>query len=212
MRKYTVEFIGTFFLVMAIGLAAGPFAPIAIGGTLMVMVYMGGHISGAHYNPAVTFAVWVCRKMPAAEVVPYIVSQLLAAITAAGVIYALKKVPFAPKPSADVDAWHILLVEVLFTFALVLVILNVAVSAKTRGNYIYGLAIGSTVMISAFLIGGISGAVLNPAVGVGPILVEALLGGKAYADVAFYLVGPLGGGFLAALMFKFLNPDEIEAR
>ncbi len=205
MVKYLTEFIGTFFLVLTIGLTVlgqSAMAPLAIGTSLMIMVYMGGHLSGAHYNPAVTLALAMRKKLPGAEVVPYMVSQVLGAIVASLIVYVImgRTFPVAPAPTATVVA--ALLVEVLYTFALALVVLNVACHSATKGNSFYGLAIGFTIATAAFAGGGISGGAFNPAVGIGPTLVHGLLGGGSFANLWLYLVGPFAGGALAAFVFK----------
>ncbi len=208
MSKYLTEFIGTFFLVLTIGLSVltGPstglsMAPLAIGGSLMVMVYMGGHLSGAHYNPAVSLAVLLRGKMSAADFVPYLVSQAAGGIAAACLVYVIlgKTLPIAPGENVSVTS--ALLVEVLYTFALALVVLNVATSKKTEGNSYYGLAIGFTVVVAAFAAGGISGGAFNPAVGTGLTVAHAVFGGGSFANLWLYLVGPFAGGALAALVF-----------
>jgi aquaporin Z len=205
MRNYITEFIGTFFLVLTVGLTvigAVPMAPLAIGASLMIMVYMGGHVSGGHYNPAVSLAVLLRGKMTSAgEFVAYVVSQLAGAIAAALVAYVITGKTFAPIPADTASALGALLVETLFTFALALVVLNSAVSAKTQGNSFYGLAIGFTIVVGAFAGGGISGGAFNPAVGTGPTLVQAALGGGSLAHLWLYLVGPFLGGALAAGVF-----------
>lgn len=205
MIKYLTEFIGTFFLVLTIGLTAlnsSPMPPLAIGAALMVMVYMGGHISGAHYNPAVSLALMLRGKLASAELVPYWVAQILGATVAALTVYAILGQTFAPAPASGASIIAILLIELLFTFALTLVVLNVATHPATKGNSYYGLAIGFTVMAGAFAGGGISGGAFNPAVGIGPILVHGLLGGGSFANLWYYLVGPLAGAVLAAMVFK----------
>lgn len=208
MKKYLTEFIGTFFLVLTIGLivkAKEPVAPVQalpIGAVLMVMVYMGGHVSGAHYNPAVSLAVFLRGKLPQAEFGPYVAAQLGGGIAASLVVYYLLGQTFAPAPGAGVTPDKAIVVEALYTFALALVVLNVATSKGTTGNSFYGLAIGFTVMAGAFAGGPISGGAFNPAVGVGPILVHAFLGGGSLVDLWIYLVGPLAGGAAAALVFK----------
>ena len=207
---YLTETIGTFFFVLTIGLtvlSGTPFAPLAIGSALMVMVYMGGHVSGAHYNPAVTLAVWARGKLPARDVVPYWVAQLVGAVLAALVVFTLTGRTFAPAPGDGVSAGRALLVEALFTFALALVVLNAATSRQTEGNSYYGLAIGFTVLVGAFAGGGISGGAFNPAVGVGPAIVSAVLGGGALGNAWLYLVGPFVGGAAAALVFRAQNPE-----
>lgn len=205
MIKYVTEFIGTLFLVLTIGLSVigqSPMAPLAIGLGLMVMVYMGGHISGAHYNPAVTVAMMLRAKLPAGEAIPYIVSQLLGATVAAVITYVITGQTFAPAPGATASPVAVLLVEILFTFALVLVIFNVATHPKTRGNAYYGLAIGMTVATGAFAGGDVSGGAFNPAVGIGPTLVNAILSGGGFGSLWYYLAGPLAGAALAAVVYK----------
>ncbi len=203
MSKYITEFIGTFFLVLTIGLviAAGtPLGPLAIGTTLMVMVYMGGHISGGHYNPAVTLGVLLRGKIEGGEAVRYMIYQVAGALLAALISYWLVAGTFAPAPTGG--TLPALIAEFLFTFALVLVVLNTATADETEGNSYFGLAIGFTVMAGAFAVGGISGAAFNPAVGVGAIVVDAVVGNGSFADIWLYLVGPFAGGALAAVVFK----------
>ncbi len=205
MRNYLMEFIGTMFLVLTIGLAGDP---IAIGVVLMVMVYMGGHISGAHYNPAVTLAVWMRGKLNASQVPGYVVAQILGAIAAALIYYLIKGSTFSPSPGAGVLPWKATLLELLFTFALCSVVLTVATTKKLEGNYIYGLAIGFTLLTSAMSIGSISGGVLNPAVAIGPMIVKTLMDGNAFGPILIYIIGPLLGGAFAARIYLYLNPAE----
>ncbi len=211
MNKYLTEFIGTFFLVFSIGMAViggNPMAPRAIGATLMVMVYMGGHISGAHYNPAVTVAVFMRGKIDAGDVAPYIGAQLAGALSASAMVNFLTGGAFAPAPGPGATAIEVLLAESIFTFALALVFLNVATAKATEGNSYYGLAIGFTVMAGAFAVGPISGGAFNPAVGTGPIVVNYLQGLGGLGTLWYYWVGPLAGAALAATVFKFQNRDE----
>jgi aquaporin Z len=213
MRNYLTEFIGTFFLVFTIGLVVhtgSPMAPLAIGSALMIMVYMGGHISGGHYNPAVTLAVAMRGKLPAAEVVPYWISQLLGAFAASFMVYVITGATFAPAPGEGAGALQALLVEFFYTFALASMVLNTATHRKTAGNSFYGLAIGFTVATGAFAGGSISGGAFNPAVGVGPIVMSALKGADGFGNLWLYLVGPLLGGAVAALVFRWVNGAEAD--
>ena len=210
MRKYLVEFIGTFFLVFTVGMTvvapdAGKFAPLAIGAALMVMVYAGGHISGGHYNPAVTLAVWLRGRCPAADVGPYLVAQSGAALAAAGAVKALKT-GLVAKAAALVgptvpEVAPSLLAEFLFTFALAWVVLNSATAKGNAGNSFYGLAIGSTVLTGAYAVGGISGGAFNPAVALG----LCTMGVVAWSSFWIYLVANFAGGAAAALAFKVAN-------
>ena len=205
MRRYLTEFIGTFFLVFTIGLtvtAGAPMAPLAIGSSLMIMVYMGGHVSGAHYNPAVSLALLLRGKLESVgEFVGYVASQIAGAIVAALATYVITGQALKVAPADSASTVGALLIEILFTFALALVVLNVAASAKTKGNSFYGLAIGFTIVVGAFAGGPISGGAFNPAVGTGPILVDAMVGGGSLAHLWLYLVGPFLGGALAAGVF-----------
>lgn len=204
MRNYLTEFIGTFFLVLTIGLtvtAGSPFAPLAIGASLMIMVYAGGHISGGHYNPAVSLAAMLRKALPASQYVPYVVSQLAGAVVAALAVLTITGKTFAPAPGVGASSISAILVEVLYTFALAYVVLNSAVAKKTQGNSFYGLAIGFTVVVAAFAGGSISGGAFNPAVGFGPTLINATMGAGDWSSLWLYIVGPLAGGALAALVF-----------
>ncbi len=212
MRTYLTEFIGTFFLVLTVGLAGlsgSPLAPLAIGSSLMIMVYMGGHISGGHYNPAVSLAVWLRGKIDGATWVAYVVSQLLGAIAAALVVYIILGQTFAAAPAQTASTLQALLVETLYTFALCIVVLDTATDPDTAGNSYYGLAIGFTIVVAAFAGGGISGGAFNPAVGTGPILVSAILTHGTLANLWLYLVGPFLGGALAAWVYKVQHPAPV---
>jgi aquaporin Z len=204
MRRYATEFIGTFFLVLTIGMTVlqeNPFAPLAIGSALMIMVYMGGHVSGAHYNPAVSLALLMRGKLSAADFLAYVVAQVLGALVAAVVVRAILGQTFGPAPGLAVGAGSALLVEFLFTFALCLVVLNVATARETEGNSFYGLAIGFTVTVAAFAGGAISGGAFNPAVGLGPNLLQAMVGGGSLAHTWLYVVGPCLGAVVAVVVF-----------
>ena len=201
MRNYITEFIGTFFLVLTIGLTGDP---LAIGVMLMAIIYMGGHISGAHYNPAVSIAMIYRGLLTAKEAIKYILSQLAGAFLAALAVNWLIGDVMQVAPSNTASVMQILVVEAIFTFALMLVILNVATHPKTAGNSYYGLAIGFTIMAAAFAGGGISGGVYNPAVGTGPILVDVILGdGKTLANLWYYFVGPIFGAMAATCVYEF---------
>jgi aquaporin Z len=205
MGKVLTEAIGTFFLVLTVGLTVitqTPFAPLAIGCSLMIMVYMGGHISGGHYNPAVTLAVVMRGGMQSRDVLPYWIAQIIGALLAALAVRVILGSTFAPAPSESASVIAVLMVEILYTFALALVVLNVATAPATAGNSYYGLAIGFTIVVAAFAGGSISGGAFNPAVGIGPVLVNALAGGGTVGNLWYYIVGPLAGGALAAVVFN----------
>jgi aquaporin Z len=206
MNKYLTEFIGTFFLVLTIGCTvvpgtAGVIPPLAIGAALMVMIFAGGHVSGAHYNPAVTLAVWIRGRCDTKDVGPYLAAQVTAAVGAALVVGFLVG-PGKPMQITNVPA--ALLAEFLFTFALAYVVVNTATAKGTSGNSFYGLAIGMTVMTGAFAVGGISGGAFNPAVAVGAGFMKLL----NFSDIWIHLVADLAGGAAAGATFKFINPTD----
>ena|ERR1700741_1493257 len=208
MKKYISEFIGTFFLVLVIGLTVnggtGAMAPIAIGVALMALVYAGGHISGAHYNPAVTLAIFMRKKMSGADVLPYMIAQLaggaLAAFTTSFLLDG--KMPVEAPVIADVT--RAIIGEVLGTFALVYVVLNVATVKSTAGNSYYGIAIGLTVTAMAYALGGFSGGAFNPAVAVGVSVMKML----SWNNIWLFFVGNFAGAAIAALLFNMMNKDE----
>lgn len=198
MGKYIVEFIGTFFLVLTVGLSGNP---IAIGAVLGAMVYMGGYVSGAHFNPAVTLAIWIQKKIETKQAAIYAAVQIVAAIAAAAVYQFVHGGHMTVAPGNGVSFSSALVAEVLFTFALVSVVLHTAVSKKTAGNDYYGLAIGAILMVGAFAVGGISGGAFNPAVGLGPNLYYLSALSDNLSNLALYLVGPLLGGLIASVVY-----------
>ena len=206
-RKLVVEFVGTFFLVFTVAMAtnpktgAGALAPLAIGASLMVMVFAGGHISGGHYNPAVSTAVLIRRKMTSNEWVSYVATQLVAGVVAGLIARGINGHDSA---AAVASTWKMLVVEFLFTFALCYVVLNVATSKGTEGNSFYGLAIGFTVVVGAFAVGGVSGGAFNPAVALG----ASVLGLFKWSHLWIYVVATLLGGAVAAVMFLYVQPAE----
>src|SRR6201991_3979839 len=189
-RKLTVEFIGTFFLMFTVGMAiatAGTLAPLAIGSVLMVMVFAGGHISGGHFNPAVSTAVLLRGKLDRDEYVPYIATQSVAAIVAGAVVVVLGYDPATPLSLAG--SGTMLVSEFLFTFALAFVVLNVATAKDTENNSFYGLAIGFTLATGAFAVGSLSGGAFNPAVAIG----ASVMGLFSWSDIWISLIAGFAG-------------------
>ncbi len=207
MNKYIAEFIGTFFLVLTVGCtvipgAAGVIAPLAIGASLMVMVFATGHISGGHLNPAVTLAVFLRGKCPAKDVIPYWIAQVAAGVVAAFVAIFLCGKSGTPMEITNVPAAFV--AEFVFTFALAFVVLNVATAKGTANNSFYGLAIGMTVMVGAFAVGAISGGAFNPAVAVGVGVMKLV----NFSQIWIHIVADLAGGAIAAFTFKIVNPGD----
>jgi len=198
--KLLTELVGTFTFLSVIALSGpiGPLAPLAIGTALMVMVYMGGHISGAHYNPAVSFGVFLRRKLNVADMLAYWVAQLVGATLAFAFGYLVSGHTPGIHPGAKVQIFQALAVEVVFTAALVLVVLNVAATKATQGNSFYGLAIGFTIVAAIFAGGPISGGAFNPAVGFGATLGSVLFGSGGGSDLWIYVVGPFIGAAVGA--------------
>jgi aquaporin Z len=209
--KYVVEAIGTFFLVFTVGAAVGSgsaLAPLAVGAVLMVMIYAGGHISGGHYNPAVTLAVLVRRRIWVGDAVAYWIVQFGAGLLAAAVVRAIVDparmttiVTMTLRGQTLVAAF---VVEALFTFALCYVALNVSTSKDHPNNSYYGLAIGFTVVAGAFAVGAISGGAFNPSVTLG----AAVMGLFAWPTLWVYLMAQVIGGVTAGVIFLALNPAD----
>lgn len=202
--KLITEFIGTFFLCLIIALNgnAGVANLIAIGCVLTALIYAGGHISGAHYNPAVTLAIYIRGKIKMNEAILYWFAQFLGGIAAA----LLAKYIFMENPE-DVSVMEMgrigagLTAEILGTFALTYVILNVATSKNTEGNSYFGLAIGFTVLACGYILGPYSGGAFNPAVAIS----QSFAGFFSWGDFWIYLVGCFVGAILAAFCFKFFS-------
>ena len=211
MQKYFTEFIGTFFLVLTIGMAGGAehdhFAFIAVGAMLTALVYMGWHLSGSHFNPAITLGVFIRKEIDLKEAGIYLGVQLLAGIAAAalaGVLIMDDSFVFDfIRPGKGDNMIKALLVETLLTYLLVLVYLNVSAKANTQRNSYYGLAIGLCFLAMSFIGKSISGGAFNPAIGIGPNLISAQFG-----YIWIYLVGPLLGGALAGFTYHFLYPKS----
>ena len=208
MNKYLTEFIGTFFLVLTIGMVSGDLAPVAIGSVLMVMIYAGGHISGAHYNPAVTLAAFIRGRCAKTDIAPYLIAQVAGAALAALAVSLLKGEPGFGEgiisSTRKISIGPTFLAEFLFTFALAYVILNVATAKATAGNSNYGLAIGFTVVAGAYAVGNISGGAFNPAVAIGAAMMKSF----AWQNLWVYFLANFGGGAAAGLVFKMLNPED----
>ena len=201
MKKYLTEFIGTFFLVLIIGLSQNP---LAIGFGLTVLVYMGAHISGAHYNPAVSFAMLLRKEINSSDFFKYLLSQILGAFAAAFLVSNMSS-NMVVQPDLAEPVAIILVAELIFTYLLVFVILNVATHPNLDGNSFYGFAIGLTVMAGAFCVGPLSGGVFNPAVSIGPSLVDIITGnGVSQYFVWYYLTAPMTRSVLAVIHFNYL--------
>ncbi len=204
-KKLLVEFIGTFFLVLTIGCCVfsagnGVIPPLAIGFCLMVMVYAGGHVSGAHYNPAVSVACAIRGALSAKELVPYWIAQVLGGCVGALIVKQLVTVEAG---EANFDLCKLIVAELLFTFALCYVVLHSATSKDNENNSFYGLAIGSTVMVGAFATAGLCYGAFNPAVALG----LSAMGAGCCKLIGITIAVNLLAGALAGLVYKITAND-----
>jgi aquaporin Z len=210
-RKLAVEFIGMFLFVFTVGMATESanksgalLAPLAIGSLLMVIVFAGGHVSGGHYNPAVSTAVFLRGKIKSNEFLAYVVTQFVAAALAGLLVNAVGGKQTA---GATASTGKMLVAEFLFTFALAYIVLNVATAKGTAGNSFYGLAIGFTVVVGAISVGWISGGAFNPAIALG----ASVLGAFKWANIWIYLLADFLGGAAAAGAFLYIQGDYARA-
>jgi aquaporin NIP len=214
MRKYVAEITGTFALVFcgtgAIiinqetnGVVTHVGIAITFGFIVMSMIYALGNISGAHLNPAVSIAFAIASRFPGKELLPYIISQLIGALLASLVLKLL--FPGNEKLGATIPAgsdMQSFVLELLLTFFLMLVIINVATGSKEQGMFA-GLAIGSVVLLEAMFAGPISGASMNPARSLAP----AVISGHT-KQVWIYLTAPVSGAILAIPLWKYLSHNS----
>lgn len=210
MRRYVTELIGTFALVFTLGCTVkganeGVIAPLAIGAIVMVMVYAGAHVSGAHYNPAVSLAVAVRGGLGWRDLPLYWVAQFLGGGLAALAANYVVDVKASAKSFEGRDIGVALLTEFLFAFLLAYVVLNVTTSRDTAGNSFAGLAVGFTVVAGLFAVFPYSGyGAFNPAAAFGGWVLDVVAAGSLWV----YFLATLAGGVAAALTFKALNPEE----
>lgn len=206
MKKYLGEAIGTFFFVLSIGLAVkfgGAMTALVVGTALAVLVYAGGHISGAHYNPAVTLGLATSGKLSWSQVIPYWISQLVGAIIA-GLLVAWIIWGKLTTVTLDPSALKVIVVEFLYTFALVWVVHNVAATKANEGNSFYGWAIGFIVFVWAVTVGSISGWGFNPAVVIGSWF-DGLF---ATSMIWQHLVWQLLGWIVAGLVYRGITTNN----
>lgn len=216
-KKYIAEFIGTFVLVLfACGTAAVVgcsaengtgylLTALAFGLVIVAMAYSIGNISGCHINPAVSIAMLVSGKLGIKDFIGYVVAQFLGATAGAGALMAIvgKESGLGANALYNDDIVLSLVIEVILTFVFVIAILGV--TSKTENSAVAGIVIGLTLTLVHILGISFTGTSVNPARSFGPAL---LVGGDALANVWVFIVAPLVGGVLAALVYKFLAGKE----
>ena len=217
--RLLTEFVGTFIFLSTIALSGpiGPLAPLVIGLALTAMVYMGGHVSGAHYNPAVSFGLFLRKVIALRTMLLYWITQLVAGSLAFVFAFLIGAHSSGIHPGAGVYWQSAIAAEIVFTTGLVLVVLNVAATKETAGNSYYGLAIGFTVAAGAFVVGPLSGAAFNPAVGFSATLGGVLFSHGTWSDLWIYVVGPFAGAGIAAAVHRMQArrepvPPEVSER
>jgi len=217
LSKAANEFLGTFVLIGTVchcasaTAGAGDMAPVAIGLVLAAVIYSGAHVSGSHYNPAVSYMFWLKGDLTAYEYAAYSCAQYLAGFAAAGVVASQLSASDTigyPAVGASSTANEALSAEIMYTFVLCYVIVSTATVKATQGNPFYGFAIGLTVTACAYSVGGISGGAFNPAVGLGPVIVA----GKSAKNIWVYFAGPYVGAWCALFAFTMTNPNEFKTK
>jgi len=202
MKKYIMEFVGALFLVLTYSMIGNP---LAIGVMLAVLVYIGSHVSGSHYNPAVSLAMWLRGKLKIGEMLLYMLFQILGGFLAGVMYYMLSGKSYYPVPAPGINDWKIFSVELLFTAFFVFVFLTVFAAKKFKANGMHGLVVGFALLPIVFL-----GGTYNPAVSVGPALFDLAMGGTAIMGIAAYFFGPLVGGAFAYLFYRYIYSAEFK--
>lgn len=212
-NKLIAEFIGTYFLYLIIGMCvtppgAGSFTPLAVGVGLVALVYACGHISKAHFNPATTVTYFCAGTHALRDFVPYVATILTGAVLAAFTIGSLNPEGLTQVTALEMDVSRVLLAEFTFTFALMWVILNVAIAKGTAGNQFYGLAIGFIVAAGAYAVGPISFAAFNPAV----TLALCINGFIPWKALWLYVVVQTAAAIAAGLLFRSMGITDSNER
>jgi aquaporin Z len=210
-KKYLVEAIGTLFLTLVIVTAcnngaAGNMAPFAIGAVLLGMIFAGAHISGAHYNPAVTVAFFMRGKIAMNDLIGYMIAQVVGAIIGAllaqTVLRGIETTHDAVPKILDIAP--ALMAEILGTFALTYVFLHSTLASTNIGNNFYGLAISLTVIACVYSLGPASGGVFNPAVAIACAVANM----QDFKNIWIFFAGNFGGAALAAVLYQYLTEDR----
>lgn len=206
MKRLFMEFLGTFFLVFTIIMTGNP---LAIGAMLMAWVYIGGHISGAHYNPLVSFAFAIRGRFGWEYFLSYAGVQILAGVAAflfASFFYGQIALP---TPGQDVTLLQALFIEILLSFVFAYVVLTVTSTKRFRSSEIYGFAIGFTILALAILGTPLSGGLFNPAISLGSLVVGLFQGAVVvWPNILMYVGGALTGGLIAALSYDYFTPSD----
>ena len=190
---------------------------IAFGIAVIAMIYAFGHISGTHINPAVSVALWATKRMPANEMAAYIIAQCIGATLASTslvIILGTRAVETGLAATGMFDGVsyvQAIFCEAVATFILLLTIMGSAVDKRAPGGFA-GLAIGLVVAADIVAVGNITGASMNPARTFGPYLADTLFGGpNMWAQFPIYVIGPIVGGVLAALLYDYLaEPKKVK--
>src|SRR5690606_18613372 len=205
-RRYVVEFVGTYFLVltmcMTIGNGSSNLAPLAAGMMLMALIYSGHHISGGHFNPGVSVASWLRGQLPASDVLPYVIAQFLggtAAAIEAGFLSTSAGLETIVLQEPDIAAS--LNAEFLGALLFVYVFLNLTIVRKTTGNLVYGLALGTTYTACIYAFGPVSIGAFNPAVALGFTVANI----ASWASIWVFMVANFAGSILAVFLSQYLN-------
>jgi len=232
---YLAEFLGTMLYSMTFAITTEPntivehtsntgpavsinesyfIAPIAVGFIVIAMIYAFGHISGAHFNPAITVAVWIRGFITPIDAAIFILVQLLGALCGSMLAWIITDtVPFI-MPGTDSDdgvpQGRCLMAEIIYSFAICMVVINVATTESQRGNFFYGVSIGMTVASGLASVQKISGGCFNPAIGTALSITHSFKDHGTIQYIWIYLLGPVIGAVLAGFSFYVINSKEVE--
>ena len=230
---YLAEFVGTLIVTCTFAMVTQPnityytssnindktqetqesfIAPVAVGFVMIALIYAFGHISGAHFNPSITIAVYIRGFITISDAFIFILVQLIGGFIGALCAWLITGIqPYIEPGNKYKDRYgSVFVIEFIYAFAIAIVVINVATTEAQRGNFFYGVSIGMCICAAVASAQKISGGAFNPAVGTALSITNVMRDHGTFKYIWIYWIGPIGGGVFGGLSYYVLNAKEIE--